>query len=53
MGGADEHMASDSIGNDGLVDTVRSGDGLFPMESANSRLALNGLTPLPAADYLN
>lgn len=37
-GGADEHMGSDSIGNDGLVDAVRDFGGVLSMESASSRL---------------
>jgi hypothetical protein len=38
QGRRNEHMGSDSIGNDALVDTVRGCDGILSMESANSRL---------------
>jgi hypothetical protein len=37
-GGADEHMGSDSIGNDGLVDAVRDFGSVLSLESASSRL---------------
>jgi hypothetical protein len=45
-GGADEHMGSDSIGNDGLVDAVPDIGGVLSMESAGSRLGPKGLVSL-------
>jgi len=40
-GGADEHIGSRRVGNDGLLDAVRDYRGVFSMEGTNS-----GLGPL-------